>query len=75
MNIVGGGTPDTNNATYWNGNIDWYSPTEIGNEIYVSNSLKKISKLGLEKVQQNFYLQIRQSCSLQELALEIWQSF
>ncbi|MFU2121140.1 restriction endonuclease subunit S [Gallibacterium anatis] len=49
VNIVGGGTPDTNNATYWNGNIDWYSPTEIGNEIYVSNSLKKISKLGLEK--------------------------
>ncbi|MCW9732776.1 restriction endonuclease subunit S [Avibacterium sp. 20-15] len=47
--IIGGGTPDTNNADYWNGDIDWYSPTEIGEEIYVSGSRKKISQLGLEK--------------------------
>ena len=47
--IVGGGTPDTNNANYWDGDIDWYSPTEIGEDIYVSGSLKKISQLGLER--------------------------
>lgn len=32
-----------------NGNIDWYSPTEIGNEIYANGSIKKITQLGLEK--------------------------
>ena len=49
VEIIGGGTPDTNNTAYWNGNIDWYSPTEIGNKPYVSGSLKKISVLGLQK--------------------------
>ena len=49
MEIIGGGTPDTNNTAYWNGSIDWYSPTEIGNKPYVSGSLKKISVLGLQK--------------------------
>ncbi|WGE86315.1 restriction endonuclease subunit S [Actinobacillus equuli subsp. haemolyticus] len=49
VEIIGGGTPDTNNPEYWNGNIDWYSPTEIGKQIYVNNSVKKISVLGLQK--------------------------
>lgn len=47
--IIGGGTPDTSNPSYWNGNIDWYSPVEIGNSIYVSGSTKKITELGLQK--------------------------
>ena len=49
VEIVGGGTPDTTNLSYWNGKIDWYSPTEIGSQIYVTGSLKKISELGLQK--------------------------
>lgn len=47
--IVGGGTPSTSNDEYWNGNIDWYSPVEINNQIYVSDSRNKITKLGLQK--------------------------
>ena len=47
--IVGGGTPSTEVESYWNGNINWYSPAEIGNQIYVSNSQRKITELGLEK--------------------------
>ena len=47
--IVGGGTPSTNNKEYWDGNIDWYSPVEINNQIYVSKSQNKITKLGLQK--------------------------
>jgi type I restriction enzyme S subunit len=46
--IVGGGTPDTANPAYWNGNIEWFSPTEIGTETYVSISQKKITELGLK---------------------------
>ncbi|HFU4353613.1 TPA: restriction endonuclease subunit S, partial [Streptococcus suis] len=47
--IVGGGTPSTSINEYWNGDIDWYSPAEIGKKIYVSSSQRKISDLGLEK--------------------------
>ena len=47
--IVGGGTPDTNNSNYWNGNINWYSPNEIGKYPYVYSSHKKITNLGLKK--------------------------
>lgn len=46
--IIGGGTPKTNVKEYWNGNINWYSPVEIGNSIYVSNSQRKITKEGLK---------------------------
>ena len=45
--IIGGGTPSTSNHDYWNGNINWYSPTEIGNNIFVNSSNKKISIKGL----------------------------
>ncbi len=46
--IIGGGTPSTAIAEYWNGNIDWYSPTEIGEKVYANGSVKKITQLGLE---------------------------
>ncbi|MCM1636001.1 restriction endonuclease subunit S, partial [Latilactobacillus sakei] len=47
--IVGGGTPSTGVPEYWDGDIDWYSPTEIGESIYVAESLKKITESGLNK--------------------------
>ncbi|MDB6353914.1 restriction endonuclease subunit S [Trichococcus sp. K1Tr] len=47
--IVGGGTPSTSTDDYWNGNIDWYSPAEIGNQIFVKGSQKRITKAGLQK--------------------------
>ena len=47
--IVGGGTPSTGIPEYWDGDIDWYSPVEIGEEIFVSCSQRKITQLGLEK--------------------------
>lgn len=48
-NIVGGGTPATSNPEYWNGEIDWYSPAEIGKKVFVDKSLRKITKLGLKE--------------------------
>ena len=47
--IVGGGTPDTKNSRYWNGNINWFSPNEIGNSPFAVSSHKKITDLGLKK--------------------------
>ena len=48
-NVVGGGTPDTSISSYWNGDIQWFTPTEVGHTKYVSFSSRTISKLGLKK--------------------------
>ena len=47
--IVGGGTPSTSVASYWDGNIDWYAPAEIGEQIYLKSSQRKITEDGLNK--------------------------
>ena len=46
--IVGGGTPSTGNPSYWDGDIDWYAPAEIADQIYANPSQKKITDLGYE---------------------------
>lgn len=45
--FIGGGTPDTSNQEYWDGNILWYTPTEVKNG-KLNSSIRKISKIGLE---------------------------
>ncbi|HDH6711068.1 TPA: restriction endonuclease subunit S [Staphylococcus aureus] len=47
--IIGGGPPSTKNKLYWNGEINWFSPIEIGNKTYVYSSQKKITEEGLRK--------------------------
>lgn len=49
VDIVGGGTPSTSISEYWDGDIDWYTPAEIGKQIFVYGSKKKITALGLQK--------------------------
>ena len=45
--IVGGGTPDTNNSDYWNGDIQWFTPTEIRKK-YIDKSVRTITQYGLQ---------------------------
>lgn len=45
--IVGGGTPETNRSEYWNGEIQWFTPTEIKSN-YVSHSERTITEMGLK---------------------------
>jgi len=47
--IIGGGTPSTNNSDYWDGNIDWYAPAEMNGQRYAIGSLRQITELGLQK--------------------------
>lgn len=47
--IVGGGTPKTKNQEYWDGEIPWFTPTEIIDNKYVSESDRTISSLGLKE--------------------------
>lgn len=44
--IVGGGTPSTNNDAYWDGDIDWYSPAELGEQVYADRSVRRITQAG-----------------------------
>ncbi|WP_286502151.1 restriction endonuclease subunit S [Empedobacter falsenii] len=44
--IIGGGTPDTTISEYWDGDILWFTPTEIKSK-FVSNSLRKITNKGV----------------------------
>ena len=46
--VIGGGTPDTDKQTYWNGDINWFTPTEIKQK-YLDASVRKISSEGLKK--------------------------
>lgn len=47
--IIGGGTPSTSVKEFWDGSIDWYSPVEIGDKVFVNGSQKKITDLGFQK--------------------------
>ncbi|WP_115716007.1 restriction endonuclease subunit S [Amedibacterium intestinale] len=44
--IVGGGTPSTSISEFWDGDIDWYAPAEIADQIYLSSSQRKITEQG-----------------------------
>jgi type I restriction enzyme S subunit len=52
VETIGGGTPKTNITEYWeNGDIDWYSPTDLtsSNSLFSLGTSKKITALGLQK--------------------------
>lgn len=46
--IVGGGTPSTNNDAYWDGDIDWYSPAELDEQVYADRSVRRITQAGYD---------------------------
>ena len=48
---LGGGTPSTNNQSYWYGNINWYSPTDLTSlkALFSFHSKNKITDLGLKE--------------------------
>ena len=45
--VIGGGTPDTTIKSYWDGEIQWFTPSEIGENKYVDSSLRTITEEGL----------------------------
>ena len=52
IEILGGGTPSTSNSEYWNGgDVNWFSPSDLtsAGTMFISNSSKKITTLGLQK--------------------------
>ena len=52
--IVSGGTPDTTNPEYWNGNVFWCTPSDItASGKYISKTAKTISQAGLQNSSAN----------------------
>lgn len=50
VDILGGGTPNTLNSDYWNGDIPWLSVTDFNKGLrFVYNTEKKITELGLNE--------------------------
>lgn len=47
--VVGGGTPSTGNPVYWNGDIQWFTPSEVGKDKYVCASERTITRVGLDE--------------------------
>lgn len=45
--FIGGGTPSTSNPDYWNGAIQWYTPTEVKNG-NLKPSIRTITEEGLK---------------------------
>ena len=49
VEIMGGGTPSTKYEEYWNGEIKWVTIDDIKQGCYISDTEKKITKIGMEK--------------------------
>jgi type I restriction enzyme, S subunit len=51
VEVLGGGTPSTGSPEYWDGDIMWYSPSDLtaANSMFMLSSSKKITDLGLKK--------------------------
>jgi type I restriction enzyme S subunit len=48
--IINGSTPTTNNPEYWDGDILWATPSDLGklNSIYIDDTERRITKAGLD---------------------------
>ena len=51
FNVMGGGTPSTEKSEYWNGNVNWFTPTDITSStgIFLHESGNKITEKGLKE--------------------------
>ena len=55
MEILSGGTPDTNNPLYWNGGIPFFTPKDAPPGVYVFSTEKHLSEEGLRNCNSRLY--------------------
>lgn len=55
--IKGGGTPTTTTTEYWDGEIPFFTPSDIDNSIFCLKTEKRITNLGLQKSSTKLYPQ------------------
>lgn len=55
VKLSGGGTPDTNNHTFWNGKIPFFTPADVSDGYYSIQTEKNITELGLKNSSTKLY--------------------
>ncbi|MGO3689523.1 MAG: restriction endonuclease subunit S [Psychroflexus halocasei] len=55
LKIFGGGTPKTTVSNYWNGQIPFFTPKDIGDSFYSINTEKNITEEGLKNCSSKLY--------------------
>lgn len=55
VNILSGGTPNTKETRYWNGDIPFFTPKDCSDYVYVWNTEKMITNDGLEKCNSKLF--------------------
>ena len=53
--VLSGGTPKTDIAEYWNGEIPFFTPRDAPNCFYVQNTEKHVTELGLSRCASELY--------------------
>lgn len=53
--FLSGGTPKTKEPSYWNGDIPFFTPKDVGSSPYTTNTEKTITDLGLSKCNSKLY--------------------
>lgn len=53
--ILGGGTPNTDTAAYWNGDIPFFTPKDATENIYALSTEKNITENGLRACSTQFF--------------------
>ena len=55
VKISGGGTPDTSEVSYWNGNVPFFTPADSTNAYYCIKTEKNLSMLGFDNCSSKMY--------------------
>ncbi|WP_219885160.1 restriction endonuclease subunit S [Marinilabilia salmonicolor] len=55
VKLSGGGTPDTNNGEYWNGDIPFFTPADVVDSFYSIQTEKNVTEKGLKNSNTKLY--------------------
>ncbi|MEJ8756372.1 restriction endonuclease subunit S [Pontibacter sp. H259] len=55
VRLSGGGTPNTNIESYWDGNIPFFTPKDVNSTYFTINTEKYITESGLNKCSSKLY--------------------
>jgi len=55
MKLSGGGTPDTTNEKYWDGNVPFFTPVDVMDSYYSIETEKSVSVLGIKNSSTRLY--------------------
>jgi type I restriction enzyme S subunit len=55
LKLSGGGTPDTNNKSFWDGEIPFFAPPDVSESYYAVKTEKQITAKGLQNCSSKLY--------------------